>query len=118
MNSEIMALIVPLLIYIVVWFIVDIIFGAVTAAIGSSFWWGFWLGPIGILIAAVRVNGKRSQIVVVNASPLQSIRTPSGQIAIRRGSGRAALQTPKPPETEMEVFERRFKAGQAARRSR
>jgi len=56
-----------LLLYAVACLAAWIICGICCAAIGSSFWWGFWFGPIGIIIAAVRVNGnKRPQIVVIN----------------------------------------------------
>lgn len=91
--------------------------GIVSAAIGSSFWWGFWFGPIGILIAAVRVSTQRKpQIIIMGDSRGQSMRSANNRIQIRRNR---ELPAPPKPETEMETFERLYAEGErkaAARR--
>jgi hypothetical protein len=109
-----------LLIYAVACLFGWIICGICCAAIGSSFWWGFWFGPIGIVIAAVRVNGqnanKRPQIVVINGGSARRrvrIRRPGEDRGEVETSPRARLNQPQ-PETEMARFERIFAAGQAA----
>ena len=106
-----------LLLYAVVCLVSWIICGICCAAIGSSFWWGFWFGPIGIIIAAVRVNGKqRPQIVVINGGSAKRrvrIRRPGEDRGEVETSPRARLNQPQ-PETEMQAFERIFAAGQAA----
>lgn len=93
-----------------------IICGICCAAIGSSFWWGFWFGPVGIIIAAVRVNGnRRPQVVIVNGGPRRRVRI------VRHGEERGSVETaprtrlaPPQPETDMQAFERLFAEGQAA----
>ena len=104
-------------VYLLVGMICWIICGIVSAAIGSSFWWGFWFGPIGILIAAVRVSTQRKpQIIIVGDSRGQSLRSANNRIQIRRNR---ALPAPPKSETEIETFERIYADGErkaAARR--
>ncbi|NLA81018.1 MAG: hypothetical protein GX853_09825 [Chloroflexi bacterium] len=97
------------LLYFFVWFVVWVICGIATAAIGSSFWWGFLFGPLGILIAAVLLVGKRPNTIIIQGGRSQvSRRLSDGRIVVRN---RDDAMTPR-IETEEERFNRLYEAPQ------
>ena len=58
MEPEGIFLVVMILVMIVVWFINGFIADLANGC-GEGFWWGFWLGPLGIIIAAIKGSSKR-----------------------------------------------------------
>lgn len=83
-----------LMFYCVGYLICGIICGICSAVIGASFLWGFVFGPLGILIAAVLVNGNRKpQVVVVNSGPRRRVRI----VRHVEDCGRVESPPPVPP---------------------
>lgn len=97
-----------LILWLFFWAVIWLCFGFATSVMGSSFWWGFLFGPIGLIVAAVLVSGRRQdRIVVVNAGERSRVR-------IRRPGDPPAERSSR-KETEMEEFNRRFDEGFARR---
>ena len=96
--------------WLCVWSWIGFLLGERKGRARAGAWLGFLFGPFGLYYAS-RLEDPRQRRIPG--------RRTSEMLRAQRAAVKAAIQTPKPPETEMEVFERRFEAGQAAaRRSR